>query len=42
MGHMGYVRTIYMPNDREGIFRSVNHIVKLVVNTCTINKLEYN
>jgi len=42
MGQGGGVRYICMSNDREGIFRSVYHIVKLVVNTCTINAPGYN
>ena len=42
MGQGGGMRYMYMLNDRDGIFRSVNHIVKLVVNTCTINDVEYN
>jgi len=33
MGHVGGVRTIYMPNDREGYFSTVNHIVNQVVYT---------
>lgn len=33
MGRGGGVRTIYMPNDREGYFSTVNHIVNQVVYT---------
>ena len=33
MVHVGGVRYMYMPNDREGYFRSVNHIVNQVVYT---------
>jgi len=33
MVHVGGVRYMYMHNDREGYFRSVNHIVNQVVYT---------
>ena len=33
MVHVGGVRYICIPNDREGYFRSVNHIVNQVVYT---------
>jgi len=36
MAHVGGVRYMYMLNDREGYFRSVNHIVNQVVYTWVV------
>lgn len=41
-GPYGGIAYVYMPNDREGYFWTVNHFFKLMVNTCTINRQEYN
>ena len=42
MVHMGGVRYMYMLNDREGYFRSVNHIVNQVVYTWVVITFRYN
>ena len=42
MGRGGGVRSIYTPNDREGYFSTVNHIVNQVVYTWVVITFRYN